>query len=68
MLVQLYCWRQNGGVSGKDPGSSRVLPAEMISETIKYLVCENKWLARKSQYTAYNIMMLSKFTCIMHKF
>lgn len=30
MSVQLCYWTQNGGVSGRDPGSTHVHPADMI--------------------------------------
>lgn len=29
--IRLGCWRQNAGVSGRDPGSSRVHPVETKS-------------------------------------
>lgn len=69
MSVRLCCWKQNEGVSGTDPGSSRVYPEETVREDEPnvpcsqiYPTCEDYWSALKLQSP-----VAGKWSCVCIK-
>lgn len=69
MSVRLCCWKRNEGVSGTDPGSSRVYPEETVREDEPnvpcskiYPICEDYCFALKLQSP-----VAGKWSCVCIK-
>lgn len=69
MSVQLCCWKQNEGVSGTDPGSSRVYPEETVREDEPNVPCSKIYPTCEDYCSALNLQspVAGKWSCVCIK-
>lgn len=65
MSVRLCCWKQNEGVSGTDPGSSRVYPEETVREDEPNVPCSKIYPTCEDYCSA--LKLQSPVKLCMHK-
>lgn len=69
MSVRLCCWKQNEGVSGTDPGSSRVYPEETVREDEPNVPCSKIYPTCEDYCSALKLQspVAGKWSCVCIK-